>query len=241
MTGQNPAARRAALRDRRRRTAGGLKLLLVASLLAGCHGLPPSDSGSPPLRVGDTRTTLAALAVVSRPASDPSYRRAYFGPAWSDTDHNGCSQRRDALAAAVDRAKQVTEQRRGRCSHVVTAGTWTDPYTGQALMFTDLTDPAQAVRIPVDHVVALGLAYRYGANRWSPKERLTFATDLTNLQPTARTTNSSKSDHDAASWRPKRPYQCDYATRYIAVKAKYSLPVDDREKQALTEMLNNCR
>ena len=237
MTGQHCLSAKAALR--RRGTADSLILLLVASLLTGCQSSPPPNSNTAEPNV--TRATLAALTVVARPRADPSYRRASFGPAWSDNYHNGCSQRRDALAAAVDRAKPVTEQRRGRCTHVVIAGTWTDPYTGEPMTFTDVTDPAQAVQIPIDHVVALGSAYRYGADRWTPQERLAFATDLTNLQPTARSTNSSKSDHDPAAWRPKRPFQCDYATRYIQVKAKYSLPVNESEKQSLTEMLSSCR
>lgn len=172
--------------------------------------------------------------------ADPSYRRAAFGPAWADVDHDGCSQRKDALAASVDRTRPLTERRNKRCAHDVIAGTWTDPYTGALLTFTDLTDTRQAQQIPIDHVVALAVAYRYGASRWTAELRLAFANDLSNLQPTARATNLSKSDRDPAAWKPVRAFQCPYATRYISVKAKYALPVDVSEKRALSEMLDRC-
>jgi len=227
-------------RERGRWTHGVAALLGLISLLAGCASSPPDGRESPTSTAVGVRTALAHLTVAARPGPDPAYRRADFGSAWADTDHDGCSQRRDALAAAVDRTKPFTERRRGRCIHDVVAGTWTDPYTGLPLTFTDLSDSQQAQQIPIDHVVALAVAYRYGANRWTAEQRLAFATDLSNLQPTARATNSKKSDRDAASWRPGRRYQCDYATRYVSIKAKYALRVDEMEKRALSEMLNAC-
>lgn len=82
--------------------------------------------------------------------------------------------------------------------------------------------------------------WRYGGRDWTDERRLEFATDLVNLQPTSRAGNSAKSDRDGAAWRPERPFQCAYATRYIKVKAKYTLPVDRSEKAALTDMLTTC-
>jgi hypothetical protein len=205
--------------------------VLVLVLTGGC-----STSAPPPA----AERQLDDLSVVERPPSAPDYRRSAFGTAWADTDHDGCSQRRDSLAASVDRTRAFTEQRRGSCDHVVVAGTWIDPYTGQDLAFTDLTDTRQAQQIPIDHVVALALAYRYGASAWTGERRLAFATDLTNLQPTSRATNLSKSDRDPSAWKPRAPYQCAYATRYVAVKAKYGLAVDAVEKNALRVMLRTC-
>ena len=227
------------MRNRRRRTSpsqgrtfGALVAVLVVLVGAGCT--PPADTEATPTQ------QLDQLLVVDRPSRTPDYRRSAFGTAWADTDHDGCSQRRDALAATVDRTRAFTERRRGACAHDVVAGTWTDPYTGQALTLTDLTDPHQAQQIPIDHVVALALAYRYGARSWTAERRLAFATDLSNLQPTSRATNVSKSDHDPAAWKPRAPYQCAYATRYVAVKSRYQLPVDAAEKKALRAMLATC-
>lgn len=74
-----------------------------------------------------------------------------FGLAWADTDQDGCSQRVNALAQRVDRSQPFIEVRRGRCRHDVIAGTWVDPYTGQAMTFTNIKDQQQAQQIPVDH------------------------------------------------------------------------------------------
>ncbi len=195
-----------------------LVLLLLLGPLSACHGASLEDpAASASTATVAARAALDGLAVIARPAPDPGYRRAAFGRAWADTDHDGCSQRRDALAAAVDRTRPFTEVRRGACASTVTAGTWTDPYTGQSLTFTDLTRGDQAQQLPIDHVVALALAYRYGASAWTADRRLTYATDLANLQPTSRASNLAKSDHDASAWQPRAPYQCAYATRYVTV------------------------
>jgi hypothetical protein len=216
-------------------------LILLLVPLGGCHGAPPAGPALATSQDANAvRVALDGLAVIARPASDPSYRRSSFGEPWADTDHDGCSQRRDALAATVDRTRPFTEVRRGACAASVVAGTWTDPYTGQLLTFTDLTQTDQAQQIPIDHVVALALAYRYGASTWTAERRLAFATDLSNLQPTSRSSNLAKSDRDAAAWRPTAPFQCAYATRYVRVKATYALAVDRSEKMALVDMLTTC-
>lgn len=193
------------------RRSATLAAVLVLVLVGGC------SSTAPPAAAEEQ---LDSLRVVDRPPSSADYRRSAFGTAWADTDHDGCSQRRDALAASVDRTRSFTEQRRGSCEHVVVAGTWIDPYTGQDLAFTDLTDTRQAEQIPIDHVVALALAYRYGASAWTAERRLAFATDLTNLQPTSRATNLSKSDRDPLSLE---------AARAVPVRVRH--PLRRREGQ----------
>ena len=228
-----------------RRWDGTLPVLLaisalLAMLLTGCRlaPTPPSPDVDADAAASAARQ-LASLTVVPRPPADPTYRRAEFGSSWADTDRNGCSQRVDALARVVDRNQPFTEVRRGRCARDVIAGTWVDPYTGQPMTFTNVKDQQQAQQIPVDHVVALAAAWRYGARDWTDERRLQFATDLDNLQPTSRTVNSAKSDN-AAAWRPKKPFQCAYATRYVQVKVEYQLPIDRSEKAALENMLDRC-
>lgn len=81
---------------------------------------------------------------------------------------------------------------------------------------SDVHDQRQAEQLPIDHAVALAAAFRYGARSWTEARRLSFATDLENLVATTRSVNSAKSDHDAATWRPRRPYECGYAIRYVA-------------------------
>ena len=120
------------------------------------------------------------------------------------------------------------------------AGTWTDLYSHQEMTWTDLKEPAQAERLPLDHIVSLAGAWRYGARNWTSDERLLIANDPLNLTATTAKINSAKSDHDPASWTPPKAGRCDYATRYISVKARYRLSVDRSEKKALGRLLNAC-
>lgn len=216
-----------------RRRVGGVTLaVMTLATGAGCAA-PAAGSGS-------AQQELDGLVLITRPTDDHTYRRAAFGPAWSDVDQNHCRQRVDALFRDLDRSQPYTVRRKGRCSHDVVAGTWTDPYTGQKMTFTNLHDPAQARNLPVDHRVSLATAWRYGANAWTDRRRVEFANDLDNLQPTSQRANAAKGGDDAASWRPRKTGQCGFASDYITTKKRYQLPVDRSEKRALAEMLQQC-
>ena len=53
--------------------------------------------------------------------------------------------------------------------------------------------------------------------------------------------NRQKGDEDPAAWKPPCKQEwCNYAERWIQVKVKYSLSVDEEEKTALQEMLGTC-
>lgn len=168
-----------------------------------------------------------------------TYDRDAFGSAWADTDDNGCNQRddvllRDAVPGTVTTATQ------GGCDHDVLAGSWIDPYSGVTATFDDLKDLSQAQAIQIDHVVPLSEAWVSGADRWSDDRRRTFANDLRNLLAVDGPTNASKGDDDPAAWRPKKNFQCAYASWWIRVKNRYELAVDSSEVLALQEMLGYC-
>jgi hypothetical protein len=132
-------------------TASPVRLLapvaaLLLALTACTAAAPPQPAVAP-----SATAQLADLTVVARPGTDPTNRRAAFGPAWVDVDHNSCRQRADALYRDVDRTAPYRLRTRGACPHEPAAGTWTDPYTGRRLVLTGLTDPVQARSIPVDH------------------------------------------------------------------------------------------
>jgi hypothetical protein len=183
---------------------------------------------------------LHALRVTERVSPhDLGYARAAFGDSWIDTDGNGCNQRDDVLLRdGLPGTVRAVEQ--GACDHDVVAGTWIDPYTGMRLTFDDLKDLAQAQAIQIDHVVPLAEAWVSGAAGWSEDRRKAFANDLRELLAVDGPTNESKSDGDPAAWRPGAPFQCDYARRWIGVKAVWDLAVDDSERRALGEMLTYC-
>ena len=183
---------------------------------------------------------LDRLPVVDRSTSDDSYRRAAFGESWADLDSDGCNTRDEVLLATVDRSSSYRTQRQGRCRADMVAGTWTDLYTGTPMTWSNLKDPVQAQGIPIDHIVSLAGAYRYGAKNWSEGRRVEFANDELNLTPTTAVLNRAKTDHDPASWTPPPAGRCAYATRYIAVKSRYDLPVDTEEKAALQRLLDSC-
>ena len=234
----------------RTRPHPGRKLLVAAAALMtcstaiGCDARPPGPLAAPAqpsaAAAAAASAALDRMPVVPRPPADPKYRRSSFGRAWADTDRDGCSARQQAVAAGLDRALPYVEGPRGRCRHDISSGSWVDPYSGVRVTLSDVHDQHQAEELPVDHIVALAVADRYGAASWSAEKKLLYATDLQNLQPTSRASNSAKSDRDPAQWRPAKPYACSYAVKYVEVKAKWALSVDRAEKKALQEMLSTC-
>ena len=53
--------------------------------------------------------------------------------------------------------------------------------------------------------------------------------------------NRSKGNKGPEAWKPPlRGAWCDYATRWIDIKAEYDLSVNPQEKEALRRMLGTC-
>ena len=192
------------------------------------------------MAVTEPEQELDRLVVVDRPRDDGTYRRAAFGPAWADTDHNSCNQRDDALFAAVDKGRPFTMRRQHACDHDMISGTWPDPYSDQSMTFGDLKDQEQARALPVDHIVALAVSWRYGADNWTPERRLQFATDLeqsaTHLMRDQRNQERPRCRRLATPQRPAMPLRHPL----YQDQAAYTLPVDRSEKQALRDMLKRC-
>jgi hypothetical protein len=197
-----------------------------------------STSASPSLDTAQQE--LGSLRVAERVSPhERGYVRDAFGEGWLDVDENGCNQRDDVLLRdAVPGTVRLGVQ--GLCDHDVLAGSWIDPYTGRELMFDNLKDPAQAQGIQIDHVVPLAEAWVSGAEDWTDERRRAFASDLSELLAVDGPTNASKGDGDPAAWRPRKSFQCEYARRWIGVKAEWDLAIDPSERQALGEMLAFC-
>lgn len=211
--------------------------------IGGVSTVPLAPLGATQPATGTVTAARTALEKLPFTAAKPyhaGYTRAAFGKAWTDTDKNGCNTRDDVLARDHDPAAPYRAQQQGTCAHDVIAGTWTDPYTGQTVAFTNLKDTTQSTALQIDHLVSLETAWRDGAYAWTDSQRLTFANDLTELAAVTAATNTSKSGSDASGWRPKAAYQCTFAVRYITIKDSYRLQVHTTEKAALTSMLNTC-
>ena len=228
-----------------------LTALLLAASLAGCdsaanafesmesapgvpaYGTGPAGSGT----AGEAAAALVQLEGITVKGRAPKtgYTRDQFGPAWADTDHNGCDTRNDILAR--DMAGETFKPGTNNC--VVATGTLQDKYTGTTITFVRGQDTSSEVQI--DHIVPLSDAWQKGAQQLSAGQRKEFANDPLNLMAADGPANSAKGDKDAATWLPpNRAFRCEYVARQTAVKAKYSLWVTQAEHDAIANLLQGC-
>jgi hypothetical protein len=235
------------LRDRLRKAAPGVAAALLVAALAGCGtsvpaapaaAPPPPTAPAPPPAPATATAVLATLPV--RNADPVGYQRAAFGPSWADVDRNGCDTRDDVLRR--DLVGTTIDPKTHGC--VVLAGTLHDPYTATDILFARGAGSSSAVQI--DHVVSLGDAWRSGANRWTPAQRLIFANLPTNLLAVKGAANESKGDRRADEWLPpNRAERCRYAAIQVAVKAHPldgvpPLSVSQPEHDTLAAVLAGC-
>ena len=210
----------------------------TSSSVAATASTAPASSSSPSASAagGAASSTLALLATLPVKGKAPmtGYDRVKdFGPAWMDTDHNGCDTRNDLIA------QQLTDiVKSGSCK--VLSGTLHDPYTGKVIHF--VRGPQSAV-IQADHVVPLANAWVTGAQQLTLAQREQLANDeVENLLMVDGPANEQKSDGDAATWLPPvKSFRCTYVTKQVRVKAKYHLWVTPAEHDAIANILNELR
>jgi hypothetical protein len=168
-------------------------------------------------------------------AAKTGYTRAQFGPTWADVDRNGCDTRNDILKR--DLTNQVYKEKTKQC--VVLSGTLVDPFSGESINFVQGAKTSSDVQI--DHTVALSNAWQTGAFKLTADQRKALANDPLNLLAVKGRLNSQKGDGDAATWLPPlKSYRCDYVSRQIAVKIKYTLWFTAPEKEAMIRILKTC-
>lgn len=209
--------------------------------LAAGGAVPPSTAGP---STSSTVTTVPAAEALRElralPVSDayvPSpYDRDAFGPAWSDTDRNGCDTRNDVLRR--DLTAVVVKPGTNGC--VVLSGTLHDPYTGRTITFARGNTSSLAVQI--DHRVPLSYAWRHGAASWTSKQRETFANDqLTNLVAVGGPANEEKSDSGPGEWMPaNKADACSYAASFVTVATTWHLSIATADEHALDRTLTGC-
>lgn len=94
----------------------------------------------------------------------------------------------------------------------------------------------------VDHVVALAVAWDFGAHQWSAQQRRNLANDPRNLLVTTASTNAAKADRTPWLWHPATAAgRCRFAQMYIEVLSVYGLPVTVDDRAALMEDLDACQ
>lgn len=187
----------------------------------------PSQLNRAALKPGKTVSALTVLrSLKTGPRQVSGYDRSYF-PHWIWI--GSCNTR----GLVLKRDSEVPTTTRGACT--VETGRWRSYYDGLVL--------TQAREIDIDHMVPLAEAWRSGANTWTTPTRESFANDLGyrwSLIPVSASSNRSKSDGDPASWIPKKTYQCRYAKNWVTVKYRWSLSVDQSERNALTRLIQAC-
>jgi hypothetical protein len=112
-------------------------------------------------------------------------------------------------------------------------GTLHNEYTGKTITLKHGPD---TTAIEVDHVVALGDAWKVGACHWSSSKRKSFAIDVGELRAVDTHDNEVKSDKDAAQWLPPAN-RTWYVETQINIKTKYGMGVTAAERSAMTRVL----
>ena len=175
-----------------------------------------------------TRTARSLLddVAVARERGGSRYDRDAFG-GWIDADGDGCDTREEVLIAE----SRDPVVRGSGCS--IVAGRWFSPYDGATWRRPSDVD--------IDHVVALGEAWRSGAAGWSARQRRRFANDLRfgpSLAAVTDNVNAAKGDRDPAEWLPARA-RCRYAIRWTQIKYRWRLRIDAGEHRALARILDD--
>jgi len=196
--------------------------------------------------VEPTATGASAVAVQGKPlakeilekleikgrAPKTGYTREEFYKTWPMIE--GCNLRQRIIKREMGEKAVLGDD---NCT--IMKGEFTEPYTGQHLIFYEKADISKGIQI--DHVVALSDAWQKGAQNLSAEERYNLATDPLNLLAADASANQQKSDGDAATWLPKnKSFRCQYVARQVSVKYKYHLWVTQAEHDAIGRILETC-
>lgn len=200
-------------------------------------GIEPSGTGRPQAEPGSSGDQIAVAqavvlldAIPVRAERPRGYEREDW-PHWRDADHDCRNARQEVLAEeSLERVRWSANGCR------VTGGLWRGAYTGEVV-----GDPGE---LDVDHLVPLAEAYRSGGYGWDRERRAAYANDLGDgrtLIAVGLAANRSKGGQGPEAWLPPQAgYRCRYAADWVAVKARWGLSVDERERVALGHLLESC-
>lgn len=92
----------------------------------------------------------------------------------------------------------------------------------------------------IEHIVANSEAHESGMGSRTQEERKQFASDLDNLTLAApRLNRYVKRDKDPANWLPENN-RCWYVGKYLEIKRKYGLSMDQAEADAVLAVYRSC-
>ena len=204
-----------------------LLALLISATLAVPAPVDAATSAAKACKRNNTKLgLLTALDCVPVAAERiGGYKRSLFKH-WIDANKNGKDTRAEVLIA-----ESLVSVRFSSSGKTVSTGKWLSLYDGET--WTRASD------VDVDHVVALGEAWRSGAWKWSSARRQAYANDLGvawTLRAVTDNVNQSKSDDDPTYWLPPlESATCIYLTDWVAVKIRWKLSVDAEERQSIRD------
>lgn len=166
--------------------------------------------------------TLLGELKVAKESHAGSYRSSKFRR-WVDANRDGEDTRAEVLKA--ESKKKVTKSR----DHRVKSGRWVSPYDGKTLR--------AASKVEIDHLVPLQEAWTSGASSWSARKRTAYANDTgyaPSLISVSKPAKRAKGGKEPNAYLPGNAgFRCAYVRDYIAVKHRWGLTVDAKERAAL--------
>lgn len=192
---------------------GILALVAALTLLAGTG-------------TSSAATAPALLSKLTVSAEKPAgYDREKFNH-WTTIPGRSCDTRDWVLF-------RQSNPEQGSCG--AEKGKWFSVYDGKTL--------TSAGQLDVDHMVPLAEAWGSGGYQWTAKQREAYANDLYpfTLIAVSLSSNRSKGDSDPAEWLPpRRAYICRYLATWTAVKYRWRLSVDPRERRVISRKFSTC-
>ena len=201
--------------------------LLVSTALITPATVGAASSAAKACKTNNTKLgLLTALDCVPIAAEHiGGYDRKLFKH-WIDADHDGKNTRAEVLIA-----ESLVSVHFSSTGKTVTTGKWLSLYDGET--WTRASD------VDIDHVVALGEAWRSGSWKWSAARRQSYANDLGvawTLRAVTDNVNQEKSDDDPTNWLPPlESATCTYLTDWVAVKIRWKLTIDAEERQSIRD------
>lgn len=214
-------------------------VLILLTGLGACAVTVPGGAPAPSVAQAGTQSapkpeSVQVLAYLDTIRVEPERREGYDRsdwPHWLDSDGDCRNTRHEVLASESLRPPALSAD---GCK--VVGGLWRDLFTGEL--------EQEPRRLDVDHFVPLAEAHRSGAHAWSREKKAAFANELSDPQSLIAVTasaNRSKSDKGPEEWLPPDPtYRCRYVENWVAVKARWRLSMDERERVVVGNVLRAC-
>ena len=174
------------------------------------------------------RTATRSLPVAAE--KNTGYDRdRYFGD-WKDTNRDCQNTRAEVLIQESKVRTTYTTSR--RCT--VRSGKWVTNW--------DNRTHYSASAVQIDHLVPVHEAWGSGARSWSQARRAAFYNDLGDgrlLNAQTSNLNSAKQAKGPEDWMPARN-RCKYVADWVAMKIRWGLKADSRERAALIRYADSC-